>query len=80
MFYRFIYLILRLIATPLFRIKVHGYENIPQDRKFIVCANHKSFLDPVFVAMALDLSLIHILIEKLKKISMTLKTMIFTFI
>ncbi|MFQ9999031.1 MAG: 1-acyl-sn-glycerol-3-phosphate acyltransferase, partial [Anaerococcus obesiensis] len=54
MFYRFIYLILRLIATPLFRIKVHGYENIPQDRKFIVCANHKSFLDPVYVAMALD--------------------------
>ena len=63
MFYRFIYLILRLIATPLFRIKVHGYENIPQDRKFIVCANHKSFLDPVFVAMALDRQ-IHFIAKK----------------
>ena len=63
MFYRFIYLILRLIATPLFMIKVHGYENIPQDRKFIVCANHKSFLDPVFVAMALDRQ-IHFIAKK----------------
>ena len=63
MFYRFVYLILRLIATPLFRIKVHGFENIPQEKKFIVCANHKSFLDPVFVAMALDRQ-IHFIAKK----------------
>lgn len=54
MFYRFIYSILRIIATPLFRIKVHGVEKIPENEKYIVCANHKSLLDPVFIALALD--------------------------
>ena len=54
MFYRLIYSILRIIATPLFRIKVHGVEKIPENEKYIVCANHKSLLDPVFIALALD--------------------------
>ena len=54
MFYRFIYSFLRIIATPLFRIRVHGVEKIPENEKFIVCANHKSLLDPVFIALALD--------------------------
>ena len=54
MFYRLIYSFLRIIATPLFRIRVHGIEKIPENEKFIVCANHKSLLDPVFIALALD--------------------------
>ena len=54
MFYRFIYFLIRIIATPLFRIKVHGIENIPKDEKYIICANHKSFLDPIFVALAIN--------------------------
>lgn len=54
MFYRLIYSILRIIATPLFRIRVHGIEKIPENGKYIVCANHKSMIDPVFIALALD--------------------------
>ena len=54
MFYRLIYSILRIIATPLFRIRVHGTKNIPENKKYIVCANHKSMIDPVFIALALD--------------------------
>lgn len=54
MFYRLIYSILRIIATPLFRIRVHGIEKIPENEKYIVCANHKSMIDPVFIALALD--------------------------
>ena len=54
MFYRFIYFLIRIIATPLFRIRVHGIENIPKDEKYIICANHKSFLDPIFVALAIN--------------------------
>ena len=54
MFYRFIYFLIRIIATPLFRIKVHGIENMPKDEKYIICANHKSFLDPIFVALAIN--------------------------
>ena len=54
MFYRFIYFLIRIIATPLFRIRVHGIENIPKGEKYIICANHKSFLDPIFVALAIN--------------------------
>ncbi|WP_040397056.1 lysophospholipid acyltransferase family protein [Anaerococcus senegalensis] len=54
MFYRFIYFLIRIIATPLFRIRVHGIENIPKDEKYIICANHKSFFDPIFVALAIN--------------------------
>ncbi|PMC82668.1 lysophospholipid acyltransferase family protein [Anaerococcus hydrogenalis] len=54
MFYRFIYFLIRLIVTPIYRIKVHGIENIPKDQKYIICANHKSLLDPVFVALAVN--------------------------
>lgn len=54
MFYRLVYSLLRIIATPLFRIRVHGIEKIPENEKYIVCANHKSLLDPVFIALALD--------------------------
>ena len=54
MFYRLLYFLLRTIITPLFRIRVHGIKNIPDDEKYIVCANHKSMLDPIFIALALD--------------------------
>ena len=54
MFYRFIYFLIMIIATPLFRIRVHGIENTPKDEKYIICANHKSFLDPIFVALAIN--------------------------
>ena len=63
MFYRFIYILLRIVATPLFRIRVHGFENIPKDEKYIVCANHKSMLDPVFISLALNRQ-IHFIAKK----------------
>lgn len=54
MFYRFIYTLIKFIVFPLFRVKVHGIENIPENKEFIVCANHNSLLDPIFVAASLD--------------------------
>lgn len=30
----------------IYRIEVHGYENIPKDNKYLVCPNHLSTLDP----------------------------------
>lgn len=54
MLYNFLKVIARAIIYPLFRIKVHGKENIPDDRDFIICGNHWSNWDPVFLAGALD--------------------------
>ena len=33
-----------------YRIEVHGLENIPKDNKYIVCPNHLSTLDPPMIA------------------------------
>ena len=33
-----------------YRIEVHGLENVPKDNKYIVCANHLSTLDPPMLA------------------------------
>ncbi|HIZ54667.1 MAG TPA: 1-acyl-sn-glycerol-3-phosphate acyltransferase [Firmicutes bacterium] len=36
-----------------FRIDIQGLENVPQDRGFILCSNHRSFADPVLLGLGL---------------------------
>lgn len=50
MLYNFLKPIARFIFGILFRIKVKNPENIPEDRSVILCANHISLLDCVFIA------------------------------
>ena len=40
-----------LFAKTLFRFKVEGKENIPKKGGFLLCANHTSYLDPVFLGL-----------------------------
>ena len=37
-----------------YRLEVHGKENIPKDNKFIIAANHLSTLDPPLVCAVMD--------------------------
>lgn len=53
MLYNFLVVLLKIICIPIFRIKVKGLENIEKTDKIIVCANHKSLLDPIFLAISL---------------------------
>ena len=53
MLYNFLVVLLKIICFPIFRIKVKGLENIEEIDKVIVCANHKSLLDPIFLAISL---------------------------
>ena len=53
MLYNFLVVLLKIICFPIFRIKVKGLENIEETDKVIVCANHKSLLDPIFLAISL---------------------------
>lgn len=43
------------MITPLIKLiyplRVYGTENIPKNGKLIVCSNHKSVIDPVFLAL-----------------------------
>ena len=51
-FYNFICGLLRFLGKILYRIDITGQENIPDDGNVIIVANHKSFLDPVFMMIA----------------------------
>jgi len=37
----------------LWRIKREGYENVPRDGALMMCANHNSNLDPIFIAVTM---------------------------
>lgn len=41
LFLRFIF----LLGKILFRLKVHGLENLPQQRPFLICPNHQGYVD-----------------------------------
>ncbi len=51
-FYKTAVFILRYLVFALFRIKVIGKDIYPKDKPMLVCANHISLWDPVFVAVA----------------------------
>lgn len=51
--YRILRLIVFIIFRPLFRIRVRGYENLPKEGGYIICANHKSNWDPLFLAISI---------------------------
>lgn len=53
MLYNFAVVLLKIICIPIFRIRVKGLENIEETDKVIVCANHKSLLDPIFLAISM---------------------------
>lgn len=40
----------KLILKLIYKLEVHGLENIPKDNKYIVCPNHLSTLDPPMIA------------------------------
>lgn len=48
---------IRRLYKICFRIKIEGLENVPKDGAFVVCANHKSLLDPPLLAVCLPINL-----------------------
>lgn len=57
MFYKIILIIIKISLMPLFRIKISGLENLENNKKIIICANHKSLLDPIFLAISLPMKI-----------------------
>lgn len=54
MFYFFCIRILTPFAKILFPFRVKGIKQIPDDGKLIICCNHKSVLDPFFLAASVN--------------------------
>jgi len=57
-----------VIFKLLFRLKVTGQENIPQDSSFIIVANHSSLLDPVILGVSVRPKVIFVAAAYLFKI------------
>jgi 1-acyl-sn-glycerol-3-phosphate acyltransferase len=51
MFYFFCIRLLALITKPIYKVDFKGTEHIPHDGKLIVCSNHKSVTDPLWLAV-----------------------------
>lgn len=51
-FYKFARAVVFIIYRTLYRFEVEGTENIPKDGKGIICGNHYSMLDPVFIGIS----------------------------
>ena len=52
-FYRAAYIILAGFFRFLYRVKVSGLENMPEDGKILVCANHTSAADAIVICAAM---------------------------
>ena len=52
-FYDFALSVLRLFCKVFFKYEVIGIENVPLEGNVIIAANHKSNLDPIFVASSM---------------------------
>jgi 1-acyl-sn-glycerol-3-phosphate acyltransferase len=48
-FYSFIKITFTVFFKILYRVEVSGYENIPKNGKVILCSNHLSYADPLFI-------------------------------
>lgn len=53
-FYSFVKKAFKCFSKVFFKYKVIGAENIPDEGNLIIAANHKSNLDPIFLAVAIE--------------------------
>ncbi|MDY4129259.1 MAG: lysophospholipid acyltransferase family protein [Peptostreptococcus porci] len=51
-FYKFVVGVLSFLSKILYRVEIIGEGNIPSEGNLIIIANHKHFLDPVFMLVA----------------------------
>ena len=51
--YNTLYFVLKPVLKLAYGHRARGMENIPSEGGFVLCANHMSVLDPMFVALAL---------------------------
>jgi 1-acyl-sn-glycerol-3-phosphate acyltransferase len=54
LWYGFLHLVCRLLATLFFQIRVSGREHVPREGGVMVLSNHQSHFDPVLIGLACD--------------------------
>ena len=63
MLYKVLRAILIFFIKPIMRVHVNGLENLPENNDYILCANHKSNWDPIFLAISIP-NQIHFVAKK----------------
>ena len=63
MLYNILTTVIRPLLSLFFRVDVHGLDNIDRDRRFVICANHKSNWDPIMLAAYMPFE-IHFMAKK----------------
>ena len=53
-FYEFCVIVVRSILYVIIRFRAYGSGNVPKEGAFLLCANHKSNIDPVLLAAGAD--------------------------
>lgn len=53
MFYSIVRAIAAIILKIFFRINVYGLEKLPEDGKLVLCSNHASNWDPLFISIVI---------------------------
>ncbi|MDK2561920.1 lysophospholipid acyltransferase family protein [Romboutsia sedimentorum] len=53
-FYKFVIKAFKCFSSIFFKYKVIGRDNIPDEGNIIIASNHKSNLDPIFLAAAIE--------------------------
>lgn len=54
LWYGFLHVACRLLATLLFQVRVSGRERVPREGGVLVLSNHQSHFDPVLIGLACD--------------------------
>lgn len=63
--YQFGKVVVRLFFRILFRLEIEGLQNIPKNSHFIICCNHKSYLDPPLLGLSMPFELRYMAKEEL---------------
>lgn len=50
-FYNFAFIVCNAFVKVVFKFRAEGVENLPQTGGYILCSNHRSYLDPIFLGV-----------------------------
>ncbi|WP_062356286.1 lysophospholipid acyltransferase family protein [Bacillus kwashiorkori] len=67
-FYGFARGVVKGIFSPIYRPEVIGLENVPKDGGVLLCGNHISNLDPIFLGITMNRPIVFIAKEELFKL------------
>lgn len=62
-FYNIAKAIVGVMVKCLFKVEYEGFENIPEEKGFILASNHRSLMDPIFIGLKTPMQL-HFMAKK----------------